>query len=83
MAQSGASIPTSEPLTRIWIGAASSHVGVLRVILRQEAQRKAIEASGIAKFQNIVSGDISTGMLRWKGIEATRPGQCPLFIIPL
>lgn len=38
---------------------------------RQEANRKAIEADGIAKFQQIVSGDITEGMLRWKGIEAT------------
>eukprot|EP00667_Euglena_gracilis_P016338 EG_transcript_17072 len=39
---------------------------------RQEAQRKEIEASGIATFQHTVSGDISSGMLRWKGIEATQ-----------
>eukprot|EP01006_Ploeotia_vitrea_P048206 TRINITY_DN67208_c7_g1_i1.p2 TRINITY_DN67208_c7_g1~~TRINITY_DN67208_c7_g1_i1.p2 ORF type:complete len:282 (-),score=44.74 TRINITY_DN67208_c7_g1_i1:1584-2429(-) len=38
---------------------------------KQEAERKAIEASGIAEFQRIVSGDINEGMLRWKGIEAT------------
>jgi|EP00670_Eutreptiella_braarudii_P009759 regulator of protease activity HflC (stomatin/prohibitin superfamily) len=38
---------------------------------RQEAKRKSIEAGGISTFQQVVSGDISTGMLRWKGIEAT------------
>ena len=38
---------------------------------RQEAKRKAIQAGGIASFQNIVSGEISEAMLRWKGIEAT------------
>jgi regulator of protease activity HflC (stomatin/prohibitin superfamily) len=39
---------------------------------RQEAERKSIEATGIADFQKIVSGDITEGMLRWKGIEATQ-----------
>jgi len=38
---------------------------------RQEAERKRIQASGISKFQDIVSGGISSGLLRWKGIEAT------------
>eukprot|EP00668_Euglena_longa_P047902 GGOE01064910.1.p1 GENE.GGOE01064910.1~~GGOE01064910.1.p1 ORF type:complete len:403 (+),score=105.01 GGOE01064910.1:25-1209(+) len=38
---------------------------------RQEAQRKKIQAGGISEFQRIVSHDISEGMLRWKGIEAT------------
>uniref|UniRef100_A0A7S1IB59 Prohibitin n=1 Tax=Eutreptiella gymnastica TaxID=73025 RepID=A0A7S1IB59_9EUGL len=38
---------------------------------RQEAERKKIEADGIALFQDLVSGDVSTGLLRWKGIEAT------------
>jgi len=38
---------------------------------RQEAERKSIEAEGIANFQKIVSGDITEGMLKWKGIEAT------------
>lgn len=39
---------------------------------RQEAERKSIEADGIAKFQKIVSEGISENLLRWKGIEATR-----------
>ncbi|MEW6685330.1 MAG: prohibitin family protein [Candidatus Edwardsbacteria bacterium] len=38
---------------------------------RQEADRKRIEAQGIADFQNIVARGISEALLRWKGIEAT------------
>ncbi len=38
---------------------------------RQEAERKAIEAQGIADFQKIVSQGISAELLQWKGIEAT------------
>lgn len=38
---------------------------------QQEAQRKAIEAEGIAAFQHIVSQGISSKLLQWKGIEAT------------
>lgn len=38
---------------------------------KQEAERKAIEARGIADFQKIVSDGISDQTLRWKGIEAT------------
>jgi regulator of protease activity HflC (stomatin/prohibitin superfamily) len=37
----------------------------------QEAERKRIEAQGIADFQRIVSQGISEPLLRWKGIEAT------------
>jgi regulator of protease activity HflC (stomatin/prohibitin superfamily) len=37
----------------------------------QEAKRKEIEAQGIARFQEIVSRDISLNYLKWKGIEAT------------
>ncbi len=37
----------------------------------QEAERKRIEARGIADFQRIVSQGISEPLLRWKGIEAT------------
>ncbi|GAB4183119.1 MAG: SPFH domain-containing protein [Calditrichia bacterium] len=36
-----------------------------------EAERKEIEAKGIAAFQKIVSQGISKEYLRWKGIEAT------------
>lgn len=38
---------------------------------KQEAERKRIEARGIADFQNIVSRDITDKLLKWKGIEAT------------
>jgi len=38
----------------------------------QEAQRKAIEAEGIAEFQRIVAKGISPELLKWKGIEATK-----------
>jgi regulator of protease activity HflC (stomatin/prohibitin superfamily) len=38
---------------------------------RQEAERKRIEARGIAEFQTIVSKGISDQLLRWKGVEAT------------
>jgi len=38
---------------------------------KQEAERKRIEASGIADFQAIVTKGISEPLLRWKGIEAT------------
>lgn len=38
---------------------------------RQEADRKRIEAQGIADFQKIVAAGISDQLLRWKGIEAT------------
>ena len=37
----------------------------------QEADRKRIEAKGIADFQEIVSKGISEQLLKWKGIEAT------------
>jgi prohibitin 1 len=38
---------------------------------KQEADRKRIEAQGIADFQKIVTAGISDNLLRWKGIEAT------------
>lgn len=37
----------------------------------KEAERKRIEAKGISDFQQIVMRDITEGLLRWKGIEAT------------
>ncbi len=39
---------------------------------QQEADRKRIEAQGIADFQTIVAKGISEQLLRWKGIEATQ-----------
>jgi prohibitin 1 len=38
---------------------------------KQEAERKRIEAQGIADFQKIVATGISPQLLEWKGIEAT------------
>jgi regulator of protease activity HflC (stomatin/prohibitin superfamily) len=37
----------------------------------QEADRKRIEAKGIADFQDIISRGLSQNLLQWKGIEAT------------
>lgn len=38
---------------------------------KQEADRKRIEAKGIADFQDIVTVGITDKLLKWKGIEAT------------
>jgi prohibitin 1 len=38
---------------------------------QQEAERKRIEAQGVADFQRIVASGISPQLLEWKGIEAT------------
>ncbi len=38
---------------------------------KREAERKRIEAQGIADFQKIVAQGISPQLLEWKGIEAT------------
>ena len=38
---------------------------------KQEAERKAIEAKGIADFQQIVKAGLDNKYLTWKGIEAT------------
>jgi prohibitin 1 len=37
----------------------------------QEANRKKIEAQGIADFQRIITRGLTDNLLRWKGIEAT------------
>ena len=37
-----------------------------------EAERKRIEAQGVADFQKIVSAGITQSYLKWKGIEATQ-----------
>jgi len=44
------------------------------VLLKEkaEAERKSIEAAGIAEFQRIVTEGISKELLQWKGIETTR-----------
>jgi len=38
---------------------------------RKEADRKTIEAEGIANYQRIIAKEVSAAILRWKGIEAT------------
>ena len=38
---------------------------------KQEAERKRVEAKGIADFQRIVTKSLTPSFLRWKGIEAT------------
>lgn len=38
---------------------------------QQEADRKAIEAQGIRRFQEEINGSITEEFLRWKGIDAT------------
>ena len=38
---------------------------------RKEAERKRIEAAGIADYQQIVGKGLSTMLLEWKGIDAT------------
>ncbi len=38
----------------------------------QEAERKRIEAQGIADFQKIVASGVTPSLLTWKGIEATQ-----------
>src|SRR5438067_11195609 len=42
---------------------------------KQEAERKRIEAQGIADFQKIVATGISAQLLEWKGIESTEKLQ--------
>jgi len=37
----------------------------------REAERKEIEAEGVAQFQNTVSEGISEQLLKWKGTKAT------------
>jgi len=39
---------------------------------KQEAERKRIEAKGIADFQAILTRGLNQNVLRWKGIEATQ-----------
>jgi len=39
---------------------------------KQEAERKRIEAQGVADFRRIVTDGISDKLLQWKGIEATQ-----------
>ena len=38
----------------------------------KEAERKRIEAKGIADFQSIVTKTITEKLLKWKGVEATQ-----------
>jgi regulator of protease activity HflC (stomatin/prohibitin superfamily) len=39
---------------------------------KQEAERKKIEAEGIATFQKVVAEGINENLLKWRGIEATK-----------
>ncbi len=39
---------------------------------RQEAERKAIEAGGISRYNTIITNSLTESVLRWKGVEATR-----------
>jgi regulator of protease activity HflC (stomatin/prohibitin superfamily) len=39
---------------------------------KQEAERKRIEAHGIADYQAIINQGLNDNLLKWKGIEATR-----------
>ena len=39
---------------------------------QKEAERKEIEANGIAEFQKIVNKTITPQLLKWKGVEATQ-----------
>jgi regulator of protease activity HflC (stomatin/prohibitin superfamily) len=39
---------------------------------RQEAERKKIEAQGIAEFQQVVSKGIDQRLLQWRAIEAVQ-----------
>ena len=39
---------------------------------QKEAERKEIEAKGIAEFQKIVTRTITPQLLKWKGVEATQ-----------
>jgi regulator of protease activity HflC (stomatin/prohibitin superfamily) len=54
--------------------AADQQAQQMEFVLRREqkeAERKRIEAQGIADFQRIVTAGITPGLLEWKGIEAT------------
>ncbi len=54
--------------------AADQKAQQMEFVLRKEereAERKRIEARGIADFQRIVTAGITPGLLTWKGIEAT------------
>ena len=39
---------------------------------KKEAERKRIEANGIAEFQRIINQTITPSLLKWKGVEATQ-----------
>ncbi|NDV85370.1 prohibitin family protein [Aurantimonas aggregata] len=41
-------------------------------IERQEAERKAIEAEGTRRYQDIIRQSLNEDLLRWQGIQATR-----------
>lgn len=41
-------------------------------IEKQEAERKAIEAEGIRRYQDIVKQSLTEDLLRWQGVQATK-----------
>lgn len=41
-------------------------------IEKQEAERKAIEAEGIRRYQDVVKQSLTEDLLRWQGVQATR-----------
>ncbi|GGD19325.1 prohibitin family protein [Aureimonas glaciei] len=41
-------------------------------IERKEAERKAIEAEGISRYQTVIKQSLTEDLLRWQGIQATR-----------
>ncbi|MCX2725800.1 prohibitin family protein [Roseibium salinum] len=41
-------------------------------IERKEAERKAIEADGIMRYQNTIKQSLNEDLLRWQGVQATR-----------
>jgi regulator of protease activity HflC (stomatin/prohibitin superfamily) len=38
----------------------------------KEAQRKAIEADGVKKYNNIINSSLTPSLLKWRGIEASK-----------
>jgi regulator of protease activity HflC (stomatin/prohibitin superfamily) len=41
-------------------------------IEKQEAERKAIEAEGIRRYQDVIKQSLTEDLLRWQGVQATK-----------